>query len=76
VSIKQLADMVVGMLPTRVQHAPARAGDIAPAIVDSGRARRLLGWEPQVRFEQGLAELALAPVVAAHRNGGTAVVAV
>jgi UDP-glucose 4-epimerase len=76
VSIKQLADMVVGMLPTRVQHAPARAGDIAPAIVDSGRARRLLGWEPQVRFEQGLAELALAPVAVTHRNGETAVAAV
>jgi UDP-glucose 4-epimerase len=76
VSIKQLADLVRGMLPTRIEHAPARAGDIAPAIVDSSRARQLLGWEPQVRFEQGLAELALAPVVAAHRNGGAAVAAV
>jgi UDP-glucose 4-epimerase len=69
VSIKQLAEMVRAMLPTRLEYAPARAGDIFPAIVDSSRARRLLGWEPQVLFDHGLAELALAHAGAVRRNG-------
>ena len=35
-----------------------RAGDIRHCFADIGRARRVLGWEPQVRLEQGLEDLA------------------
>ncbi|MBJ6726085.1 SDR family NAD(P)-dependent oxidoreductase [Geomesophilobacter sediminis] len=35
-----------------------RAGDIRHCFADIGSARELLGFEPQVRFEAGLAELA------------------
>jgi dTDP-L-rhamnose 4-epimerase len=35
-----------------------RAGDIRHCFADIGLARRLLGFEPQVRFEDGIAELA------------------
>jgi dTDP-L-rhamnose 4-epimerase len=35
-----------------------RAGDIRHCCADISRARRLLGYQPQVRFEDGLAELA------------------
>jgi dTDP-L-rhamnose 4-epimerase len=34
-----------------------RAGDIRHCIADITQARRKLGWEPYVRFEEGLAEL-------------------
>jgi UDP-glucose 4-epimerase len=37
-------------------HAPARAGDVRHSRADIGRARRELGYEPAVPFEQGLAE--------------------
>jgi dTDP-L-rhamnose 4-epimerase len=35
-----------------------RAGDIRHCFADIGLARRLLGFEPRVRFEDGIAELA------------------
>lgn len=35
----------------------AEAAHIAPSIVSSERARRLLGWETRVSFGQGLDEL-------------------
>ena len=35
-----------------------RAGDIRHCFADIGLARRLLGFQPQVRFEDGIAELA------------------
>ncbi len=57
ISIRQLAEMVQRRLPTEIQHAPARSGDIKPALIDSSKARRLLGWEARVSFSDGLDEL-------------------
>jgi dTDP-L-rhamnose 4-epimerase len=34
-----------------------RAGDIRHCVADIGKARRLLGFEPRVRFEDGLVDL-------------------
>jgi UDP-glucose 4-epimerase len=36
------------------QHAPPRAGDIRESMADISLARKLLGYEPQVAFEEGL----------------------
>jgi dTDP-L-rhamnose 4-epimerase len=36
-----------------------RTGDVRHCFADIGRARQLLGFEPRMRFEQGLAELAV-----------------
>jgi UDP-glucose 4-epimerase len=38
------------------QFAPARAGDVRHSRADISRARRDLGYEPAVPFEDGLAE--------------------
>jgi UDP-glucose 4-epimerase len=38
------------------QHAPARAGDVRHSRADIRRARRDLGYEPAVSFEEGLAQ--------------------
>ena len=35
-----------------------RAGDIRHCFADIGLARRLLGFQPRIRFEDGIAELA------------------
>lgn len=35
---------------------PARSGDITHSLMDSTRARQLLGWIPSIALEQGLAE--------------------
>ena len=57
VTVKELADGVVARYPTDLTSSPARPGDVAPAEVSAARARELLGWQPAVAFEQGLAEL-------------------
>lgn len=38
----------------KAQHAPPRAGDIRESMADITLARKLLGYEPQVVFEEGL----------------------
>ncbi len=38
----------------RPQHGPARAGDVRDSRADISRARRELGYEPAVSFEEGL----------------------
>jgi UDP-glucose 4-epimerase len=38
------------------RHAPARAGDVRHSRADISLARRELGYEPRVTFEDGLAE--------------------
>ena len=36
------------------KYGPTRTGDVRASIADIGRARRDLGYEPRVSFEQGL----------------------
>lgn len=56
-SIRRLAELIQRRLPTTVEYKPARAGDISPAIVSSDKAKQLLGWEAQVKFQDGLDEM-------------------
>ncbi len=37
------------------QHGPAKAGEVVSTYLDAGRARRELGWTPQVPLAEGLA---------------------
>lgn len=57
VSIRELAEMVTKVIPTNIEYAPARAGDINPAPVSAEKARTVLGWQAEVEFEDGLAEI-------------------
>jgi UDP-glucose 4-epimerase len=41
-----------------VVHAEPRAGDVRHSLADLSRARELLGYEPSVRWEQGIAPTA------------------
>ncbi len=40
--------------PARAKYDPPRPGDIRDSLADIGLARRLLGYEPRVGFEEGL----------------------
>lgn len=44
-----------GEVPEAI-HGPARAGDLRSNLVDASKAKQLLGWEPTVRFDDGLRE--------------------
>jgi UDP-glucose 4-epimerase len=60
-SINQLAASVIAAFGHRpggypVVHAPARPGEQRVVQADITRARSVLGWEPRIAFEAGLAK--------------------
>ncbi len=57
ISIKQLAETVIARHPTEISFGEARPGDVPPAHVSAEKAARLLGWESQVSFEDGMNRL-------------------
>ncbi len=58
VSVLDIVQVVEGALgqPVKLQHVPAKAGEMPAVVVDNSRARSF-GWEPQVSLEQGVAEV-------------------
>jgi UDP-glucose 4-epimerase len=62
ISVRQLAESVTARLPVEIRFGMARQGDIHPAIIDSSRARDVLGWQPRMSFDEGLNELIEASV--------------
>ena len=55
-TINELADTIGRLLerPVEKQYGPARPGDIRASWADISEAQRLLGYEPEVGFEEGL----------------------
>jgi UDP-glucose 4-epimerase len=40
--------------PAEVVHVPKRPGEPDCTLADIGKIRRVLGWQPRVRFEDGV----------------------
>lgn len=57
VSIRELAELVTKIAPTKMTHGEARPGDVPSALVANAKAKAELGWTPAVDFEDGLREL-------------------
>jgi UDP-glucose 4-epimerase len=53
----QSVNRLVELLGGEVVHLPKRPGEPDATHADITRARELLAWEPQVSFEQGVAEM-------------------
>ena len=57
-TIRQIAEAVKAKCPAlSLELAPARAADVPAAMVSSERAKKVLGWEPQVSFSEGFERL-------------------
>ena len=54
--LAEIVGKVMGQKP-EIELAPARAGELFRSSLDVGKARRVLGWKPEVRFDDGLPEL-------------------
>jgi dTDP-L-rhamnose 4-epimerase len=61
-TVREIADRMAGVLKLGNIGATItgkyRMGDIRHCFADIGLARRVLGFEPEISFEEGLAELA------------------
>lgn len=53
VSVNALADLIGG----EKEYIPMRAADAKDTYGDNRRAKQLIGWEPQISLEEGVAEL-------------------
>jgi UDP-glucose 4-epimerase len=47
---------VFGRKP-ELEFAPPRPGELFRSSLDIGKAKRVLGWSPEVAFDDGLREL-------------------
>lgn len=58
VTVKEFVDAFLqeSGLPIEVRIGPRRAGDIAGAYADTSRATELLGWQPTLSLNQGIAD--------------------
>lgn len=55
VAIKQIAETVKKILGNvNIEYTPARPGDFSGKEVSSELAKRELGWEPKISFEEGV----------------------
>lgn len=55
VSIRQIAETIQRLVGNvKIEFTPARPGDFSGREVSSALAKRDLGWEPRVPFEEGL----------------------
>ncbi len=57
ITIRELAEAVIGLAPTEVSYGASRPGDVPSATVTSARAQRELGWTAHVVFEDALREI-------------------
>ncbi|NIN97187.1 MAG: NAD-dependent epimerase/dehydratase family protein [Anaerolineae bacterium] len=56
VTIREIAETIDGLLGghVKIEYLPARPGDYGGKEVSADKARRELGWEPAVDFEDGM----------------------
>lgn len=67
-SLNELVRMIEGVLgrPVEVRHLPGRTYDIPVSVLDIGRARAGLGWQPRMAIEDGIAR-----VLQSYAEGGS-----
>ena len=55
ISNNEIIDLFKLKFPNvEVNHAPERPGDVRDTLADISITKQVLGWEPQVQFEEGL----------------------
>jgi nucleoside-diphosphate-sugar epimerase len=55
ISIKELANLISGKIKScKIENTAARTGDHIEPLISNKKANDLLGWTPQVSFEEGI----------------------
>ena len=68
VTIRELAELITRAAPTELTYSEPRPGDVPSATVSNEKAKRELGWRPEMDFDDGLRE-----IVAEVRTAGAPV---
>ncbi len=57
-TIKQFAEEIIRITGTKsqIEYKPLPVDDPKVRQPDIGRARKVLGWEPRVQFEEGIVQ--------------------
>ncbi|MBI5198902.1 MAG: SDR family oxidoreductase [Nitrospirae bacterium] len=57
-SVNTLLKKLIEVTGTDIKgiHGPPKKGEQRRSVIDCGRAKRLLGWEPEISLEQGLSK--------------------
>lgn len=60
ISVLELARMIIALTgsSSKIEHRPARPGDVRDSLADIGAAKRLIGYEPRFDIGAGLRETA------------------
>jgi UDP-glucuronate 4-epimerase len=58
IRLDRLIELIAGALGVepKIERLPMQAGDVRRTCADIGKARRVLGYDPQVRIEDGIAQ--------------------
>ena len=54
--VQKIKSLVEPDKKVEVEHQPARIGEVLRSVADISKARRMLGFDPQVKLDQGLEE--------------------
>ena len=55
VTIKEITETVQKLVGhTKIEYKESRPGDYSGSIVSAAKAKRELGWEPKISFEEGM----------------------
>ena len=58
IRLDRLIELIAGALGVepKIEQLPMQAGDVRTTCADIGKARQVLGYDPQVRIEEGIAQ--------------------
>lgn len=56
-SIAQIAEMVKDRIGVKIKFGPQRTADVESARVSNRKANKVLGWKPEMSFEEGFGDL-------------------
>jgi nucleoside-diphosphate-sugar epimerase len=54
---RRIHELCAPSRPFEVKYVPGFPSDIRRRVPDGSKAKRVLGWEPQITFDEGLREV-------------------